>query len=321
MAKKAKKTAGQKGAKGDLGEQVLNHVEKSMGQQVAEAQREKEIARRLKDHQLVAFGDGVAFTPDSLAAVTSQLAFLARVNAQAIVEIGRRLVWVKEHLADAGGAEAKSFSDWLSESELPFSRRTAFSYMAVARRLAPLAARGGRWAEMPAAKCYELLALPDDEVRELAESGDLRGATADDVDRMTSAELKSLCRRQKARLDEGTEQYRAAKREITDLKIELDRHRHEVNPLFAERVICMMTEMQVFLNRFGKCESEDELIAAAGGRDTAWQALSKVEALASQVIAVSRRVRPGGTVVHVPRGPSTTAELLDGSRAPDTEAE
>jgi hypothetical protein len=263
-----------------------------MAAQAAANQQTTEIARRKRAAELAVYGDGVEFTPETLQAATVRLRKLAQLQALAVLEMGRALVWVRENLGD--GAD---FDAWLEASEFAFSRGTAYRYMAVARRLGKHLSDGGPLAALPAAKLYALLELPDQELAEIAAG--TSEVTPDAVDRMTATELRREVRRLKERVETGTEQVRSLKHQVSDLEIELDRRRHSINFDPVGRTRLAQLEMEEWLEKFSKCETGADLVRLFGANQVAQEATAKMEHLAALVIEVCRKVQPTGTRVQV----------------------
>lgn len=115
--------------------------------------------------------------------------FYVRASAEALIELGRRLVVLREH---------EPHGEWLDACErIGVEPRFAQRAMQAAIKFAPDAARL-RVAHMGQSKLLELLVLDDDQIGDLADGGSVAGITLDDVDRMSVRELRDALRKARA---------------------------------------------------------------------------------------------------------------------------
>jgi len=135
--------------------------------------------------------------------VTQEARFYMAQSAEAMLEAGRRLLVLKE-------CEPHGEFIQIVEERLGIPSRTAQRMMAASVKylLNPtLKANAPALAHLGKTKLFELMTEDDDELAALAEGGTLAGHTLDDIDQMTSRELKEALR-------EAREEHKAAKERI-----------------------------------------------------------------------------------------------------------
>lgn len=133
------------------------------------------------------FGDGLPYERDR---IVHETRFYMAQSAEAMLEAGKRLVILKENEPHG------DFTNIL-ENDLGLAPQ-------VARRMMQASVKFlGNGDDQPKrsalsvlgkTKLYELMVLDDEELDALADGGTVAGATLDDIDRMTSRELKSALR-------------------------------------------------------------------------------------------------------------------------------
>lgn len=172
----------------------------------------------LAEHQIqvmAQFGDGLPYERER---IVHEARFYMAQSAEAMLEAGKRLVILKEN-------EPHGEFINIVESQLSLSKRTAQVMMqASLKYLSPkLEPKAQALALLGKTKLFELMTESDDELIELAEGGTVAGMTLDDIDRMTSRELKTALREARetnvsqVRLLAGKEQ------KINDLAVKLDK--------------------------------------------------------------------------------------------------
>ncbi|WP_105494940.1 DUF3102 domain-containing protein [Escherichia coli] len=133
------------------------------------------------------FGDGLPYERDR---VIHEARFYMAQSAEAMLEAGKRLIILKENEPHG------DFTNIL-ENDLGLAPQ-------VARRMMQASVKFlGNGDEQPKrsalsvlgkTKLYELMVLDDEELDALADGGSIAGATFDDIDRMTSRELRQALR-------------------------------------------------------------------------------------------------------------------------------
>lgn len=133
------------------------------------------------------FGDGLPYERDR---IVHETRFYMAQSAEAMLEAGKRLVILKENEPHG------DFTNIL-ENDLGLAPQ-------VARRMMQASVKFlGNGDDQPKrsalsvlgkTKLYELMVLDDEELDALADGGTVAGATLDDIDRMTSRELKAALR-------------------------------------------------------------------------------------------------------------------------------
>ncbi len=132
------------------------------------------------------FGDGLPYERDR---IVHETRFYMAQSAEAMLEAGKRLVILKENEPHG------DFID-IVESQLSLSRRTAQVMMqASLKYLSPkLEPKAQALALLGKTKLFELMTEDDEDLVELADGGTIAGMSLDDIDRMTSRELKAALR-------------------------------------------------------------------------------------------------------------------------------
>ncbi|EFJ6281946.1 DUF3102 domain-containing protein [Escherichia coli] len=132
------------------------------------------------------FGDGLPYERDR---VVHEARFYMAQSAEAMLEVGKRLIILKEN--EPHGEFIK-----ILESELGLAYRTSVRMMqASTKYLSPaLKPNVPTLAHLGKAKLFELMTEDDEELAELADGGTVAGLTLDDVDRMSVRELRQALR-------------------------------------------------------------------------------------------------------------------------------
>ncbi|WP_437216741.1 DUF3102 domain-containing protein [Pectobacterium sp. LFLA-215] len=153
------------------------------------------------------FGDGLPYERDR---IVHEARFYMAQSAEAMLEAGKRLVILKENEPHGDFTE-------IVESQLGLAQRTARMMMQAALKyLSPaLEPKRQALAVLGKTKLFELMTEDDDELAALADGGTIAGATLDDIDRMTSRELKAALR-------EARETNTAQQRVMTDKNQKID---------------------------------------------------------------------------------------------------
>ncbi|EFH3786455.1 DUF3102 domain-containing protein [Escherichia coli] len=132
------------------------------------------------------FGDGLPYERDR---IVHETRFYMAQSAEAMLEAGKRLVILKENEPHG------DFID-IVESQLSLSKRTAQVMMQASfKYLSPkLEPKAQALALLGKTKLFELMTEDDEDLVELADGGTIAGMSLDDIDRMTSRELKAALR-------------------------------------------------------------------------------------------------------------------------------
>lgn len=132
------------------------------------------------------FGDGLPYERDR---IVHETRFYMAQSAEAMLEAGKRLVILKENEPHG------DFID-IVETQLSLSKRTAQVMMqASLKYLSPkLEPKAQALALLGKTKLFELMTEDDEDLVELADGGTIAGMSLDDIDRMTSRELKAALR-------------------------------------------------------------------------------------------------------------------------------
>lgn len=132
------------------------------------------------------FGDGLPYERDR---IVHEARFYMAQSAEAMLEAGKRLVILKENEPHGDFIE-------IVTGQLGLPKSTAHRMMqASLKYLTPsLESKVPALGLLGKTKLFELMTEDDEELAELADGGTIAGMTLDDIDRMTSRELKAALR-------------------------------------------------------------------------------------------------------------------------------
>ncbi|HAK5376979.1 TPA: DUF3102 domain-containing protein [Salmonella enterica] len=133
------------------------------------------------------FGDGLPYERDR---IVHETRFYMAQSAEAMLEAGKRLVILKEN---------EPHGDFINilENDLGLEPRVARRMMQASVKFLGNGDQNAKRTALTVlgkTKLYELMVLDDEELDALADGGTVAGATLDDIDRMTSRELKAALR-------------------------------------------------------------------------------------------------------------------------------
>ncbi|MGQ0329775.1 DUF3102 domain-containing protein [Citrobacter portucalensis] len=133
------------------------------------------------------FGDGLPYERDR---IVHETRFYMAQSAEAMLEAGKRLVILKEN---------EPHGDFINilENDLGLEPRVARRMMQASVKFLGNGDQNSKRTALTVlgkTKLYELMVLDDEELDVLADGGTVAGATLDDIDRMTSRELKAALR-------------------------------------------------------------------------------------------------------------------------------
>lgn len=153
------------------------------------------------------FGEGL---PYERSRIVHETKFYMAQSAEAMLEAGKRLVILKENEPHGDFTE-------IIESQLALSKRTAQVMMqASLKYLSPkLESKAQALAHLGKTKLFELMTEDDEELAALAEGGTIADLSLDDIERMTSRELKAALR-------EAREDSDAQRRVLSDKNTKID---------------------------------------------------------------------------------------------------
>lgn len=148
--------------------------------------------------------------------VVQETRFYMGQSAEAMLEAGRRLIVLKE--CEPHGV----FTD-IVENRLKINLRTAQRMMAAATKFImnpALGAKATALSLLGTTKLLELMTESDEDLAELAEGGTVAGMTLDEIDRMTTRELKAALREAKEDLQSKNKMLDKKNRVIDALEVE-----------------------------------------------------------------------------------------------------
>lgn len=156
------------------------------------------------------FGEGLPYDRERIVHETK---FYMAQSAEAMLEVGKRLVILKE--SEGHG----NFTSIVTE-QLGLAERTARLIMQAALRYTSPALESKRqtFAVLDKSKLFELMTEDDESLVELAEGGTVAGMTLDDIDRMSVRELRKALRESKEDLSASRKLNAEKSQEINELK-------------------------------------------------------------------------------------------------------
>lgn len=162
------------------------------------------------------FGDGL---PYERARLVNEARFYMAQSAEAMLEAGKRLILMKEH-------EPHGEFTHIVEEQLGLNPRTARVMMqAAVKFLAPqLESKRQALAVLGKTKLLELVTESDEDLAALADGGTVAGLTLDEIDTMSSRELKAALREAR---DEG----KAKDQLLADKNTKLDKMQADLSGL------------------------------------------------------------------------------------------
>ncbi|EDY2733257.1 DUF3102 domain-containing protein [Salmonella enterica] len=156
------------------------------------------------------FGEGL---PYERTRVIHEAKFYMSQSAEAMLEAGKRLVILKENEPHGDFTE-------IVTGQLGMAERTARLIMQAAMKYCSpqLDTKRQALAVLGKTKLFELMTEDDEELAELTEGGTVAGMTLDDIDRMTSRELRKALRESKEDLAASRKLNAEKSQEINELK-------------------------------------------------------------------------------------------------------
>lgn len=156
------------------------------------------------------FGEGLPYDRNR---IVHEARFYMDQSAEAMLEAGKRLLILKEN-------EPHGEFQSITRDELNLEPRIAQKMaQAALKYLSPqLASNAKALSHLGRTKLYELMLEDDEELAELAEGGTVAGMTLDDIDRMTTRELRKALRESKEDLSASRKLNAEKSQEINELK-------------------------------------------------------------------------------------------------------
>lgn len=156
------------------------------------------------------FGEGLPYDRNR---IVHEARFYMDQSSEAMLEAGKRLLILKEN-------EPHGEFQTITRDELNLEPRIAQKMaQAALKYLSPqLASNAKALSHLGRTKLYELMLEDDEELAELAEGGTVAGMTLDDIDRMTTRELRKALRESKEDLAASRKLNSEKSQEINKLK-------------------------------------------------------------------------------------------------------
>lgn len=182
------------------------------------------LQREGANHELAVHEAMGSVEPYNRMEVMARIRGLMEAGARVMLELGEQLIRLRENEPEADFSTAMA--------SLGMDTRTAYRCMQASRkfRLGMNPDQQAALEDLSRGKMYELLVLDDEEVKTLADGGTVAGLTLDEIDTMSTSELRRTLRqeRAKAKADLDTKDRQiAAKNEVLDQRdAELDKLTH-----------------------------------------------------------------------------------------------
>ncbi|MBL4838412.1 MAG: hypothetical protein JKY34_12630 [Kordiimonadaceae bacterium] len=182
---------------------------------VSQIEEQHSDAAEHSEQVMAIYGDGLPYEQSRL---MNETRFYLTQSADSMLEAGKRLIIMKEH-------EPHGTFQHLVENDLQIEPRLARKMMqAAVKFLSPrLASKRNTFSLLGKSKIYELMLEDEDDLEELAEGGTFLGMDMDDIERMSSRELRKVLRDRRAD-DEAKDRVSSDQRQtIQDLQTQLQR--------------------------------------------------------------------------------------------------
>ncbi|PWD90366.1 DUF3102 domain-containing protein [Ignatzschineria cameli] len=178
-----------------------------------QAEKREERTNQLVEIQ-EKYGDNL---PYDQTRVVNETRFFMSKSAEAMLEAGKRLVLLKEH--EPHGAFLK-----ILDEDLGIPRRTASSMMKASVKYLNLSNKNGQaLAHLGTTKLFDLMNQDDEDLEALAEGGTVAGLTLDEMDKLSTRELKKRLAEAKADQDAVRKVSADKDKKINDLSEKLEK--------------------------------------------------------------------------------------------------
>lgn len=138
------------------------------------------------------YGDNLPYSRER---VVSEAKFFIDQTAQSMLELGKRLIVIKEH------ETVKSFTEIL-DTEFKIGKSTAYNLMQASAKFLNMNGKSFQaLGNLGLTKLLDLANQEDEVLEELAEGGTVAGLTLDEMDKMSTRELKKALKEAKADQD------------------------------------------------------------------------------------------------------------------------
>jgi len=289
-------------------EKPMTDQPQTLPEAIALADQRIEEAREAKAIELYAYGQGLQFTPESLQAVEQDLANYLRVSTLAALEAGKRLLWVRENIGDNN-----RFEQWIHD-RTGFSRRTAYSHMALARRM--MDKRLSHFFDLDLSKVRALCDLSNEDLDRFAADGRIGDLTADDVERLSASELKDQVRALRQRVKDGAIAEVEHERQIEQLEVELGRAARRLDEQLSVKCEASRIALHQLFQLLEKVDYDkpvESLEEIFGTREAAREMLSTIERYCERIVSLSRSMDVEDIHRTVVRGPVDAGVAAGGS--------
>src|SRR5699024_8975319 len=152
-----------------------------------QAEMREERIHQLTEIQKV-YGDNLPYDRDR---IVNEVKFIMSQTAEGMLQMGRRLIILKERESHGGFIK-------ILENDLSIPPRSAQRMMQASIKFLSLkSSNASALAHLGKAKLFDLMSQDDEELEALAEGGTVAGLTLDEMDKMTTRELKKALKEAK----------------------------------------------------------------------------------------------------------------------------
>lgn len=184
----------------------------------------KEIQREAGNHVALVNKElgGGSVVPYNRNETLARIRGLMDAGAQLMLELGEQLIRLRENEPDSDFQSAMD--------QIGLDTRTAYRFIQAAHkfRLGLSTEQQEQFIKLPRGKLYELLVLDDEVVADLANGGSVAGLKMDDIDNMSTSELRKALRQAKADAKAAAE---TSERLITSKNERLDAQAEQLDQL------------------------------------------------------------------------------------------
>lgn len=160
------------------------------------------------------YGQNLAYQKDR---IVNEAKFFMAQSATSMLEAGQRLVLLKEN-------EPHGDFTRILEEDLNLSPRTAQRLMQTAIKFTSLGKQKAQsFAQLGSTKLFELLTTEDEDLEELAAGGTVAGLTLDEIDKMSTRDLKKALREAREDKDAIDRTLSDKNKKIDDLSVKLEK--------------------------------------------------------------------------------------------------
>lgn len=182
------------------------------------------------------YGDGLAYDRER---VIGEARFYMGAAAEAMLEAGKRLIQLKENEGHGEFLEIITNRLGLGERAARLMMQAAAKFLQGSPQLTIAAPK---LMALGKTKLYDLMLEDDEQLAALAEGGTLAGLSLDDVDRMTSRELRAALREARESYSAQGEVMARKNRELDETRQALEKTRRQVQAMSRDELACALRQ-------------------------------------------------------------------------------